>query len=225
MTPATPDDDAPLWRYVSWLHELIADRDPALRPLGDLANALAVMRGIADDTRTCVWNMQRAAPAGELLTVLTDRDEIDRRGIESRMIYSRGAVTRNPLLTSANPYLRIGAVMDPFMVVDERLVVVNDSAAGSMWTSEDPEVVRRGVAYYEAEWAAATPALAPGEEPPFTRRTVEVGVHVANGRADREIAGMLGVSERTVSAVVTDLGRRLGATGRGHIIALVNGVG
>ena len=88
------------------------------------------------------------------------------------------------------------------MVVDRRVVVVNDAHGTTIWACEDPDVVARGVATFEAEWAAATPAVAPGAPPPYTRRMTEVGAHLATGRTDREIAQAVGISERSVSAVV-----------------------
>ena len=44
------------------------------------------------------------------------------------------------------------------------------------------------------------------------------------GATDRQISRELGVSERTVSAEVRELGRRLGATNRAHAIARICGV-
>ena len=199
MSPATPDDDVPRWAFVAWLHELIDAGSPVLRRLGDMSQAEAIMRHLADDTRHSVWNMQRAASAGDLLTMLAEVEEIGVRGLESRPIYSRGALLRSPLLTSVAPDIRVGPVMDPFMVIDRRLVVVNDAHAHTIWTSDDPDVVDRGTAYFEAEWAAAIPAVPAGEDPPFTRRIALVGAHLATGRTDREIAEAVHLSVRTSS--------------------------
>ena len=223
MSPATPEDDVPAWGFIAWLHELIDARDPVLRPLGEMTRAASVMRGIADDTRESVWNMQRSSPARDLVAMMADVDEAARRGITTRPLYSRGALARSPLLSSAIPGIRVGPVTDPFMVVDRRVVVVNDAHGTTIWACEDPDVVARGVATFEAEWAAATPAVAPGAPPPYTRRMTEVGAHLATGRTDREIAQAVGISERSVSAGVRELSRRLGASGRGHAIARING--
>ena len=52
---------------------------------------------IAHDTRRSVWNTKRGAAAGDLLTLLGQvLQEIGVRGIESRLIYSRGALLRSP---------------------------------------------------------------------------------------------------------------------------------
>ena len=50
-----------------------------------------------------------------------------------------------------------------------------------------------------------------GEEPPFTRRMVDIAFLLVDGATDREIARTLGVSERTVSADVREMSLRLGA--------------
>ena len=73
-------------------------------------------------------------------------------------------------------------------------------------------------------WADAEPAVPAGEAPPFTRRMVAIGIRVADGATDRQIARELGVSERTVSAEVREMSRRLGARNRTHAIALISGV-
>ena len=52
---------------------------------------------------------------------------------------------------------------------------------------------------------------------------VEIGFLLTDGATDREIAKALGVSERTVSAQVAEITRRLGARNRGHAIALIGG--
>ena len=63
-----------------------------------------------------------------------------------------------------------------------------------------------------------------GQEPPFTRRMVDIAFLLVDGATDREIARALGVSERTVSADVREMSRRLGARSRAHAIALISGV-
>ena len=53
---------------------------------------------------------------------------------------------------------------------------------------------------------------------------VAIGIRLAEGASDREIARDLGVSERTVSSDVREMSRRLGARSRPHAIALISGV-
>jgi DNA-binding NarL/FixJ family response regulator len=85
-------------------------------------------------------------------------------------------------------------------------------------------VVAPAVEFYEVLWASAVPAVPPGQDPPFTPRMVEIGFLLVDGATDREIARALDVSERTVSADVHEMSRRLGARSRSHAIALISGV-
>ena len=52
---------------------------------------------------------------------------------------------------------------------------------------------------------------------------VDIALLLVDGATDREIAGALGVSERTVSADVREVIRRLGARSRAQAIALISG--
>ena len=99
------------------------------------------------------------------------------------------------------------------------LVVVGDSTGEAVWTSLDPGVVGGAVGLFERVWHAAARPLPEGEEPPFTRRMVDIAFLLVDGATDREIARALGVSERTVSADVREMSSRLGARSRAHAIA------
>ena len=70
----------------------------------------------------------------------------------------------------------------------------------------------------------AEPVLAPHEPPPFTPRMVEVAQLLLRGATDRQIARELRVSERTVSAEVSEITRRLGATSRANAVARISGL-
>jgi DNA-binding NarL/FixJ family response regulator len=50
---------------------------------------------------------------------------------------------------------------------------------------------------------------------------VDIAFLLTEGASDREIARHLHVSERTVSADVAEIVRRLGARGRAHAIAVI----
>ena len=71
---------------------------------------------------------------------------------------------------------------------------------------------------------SARPAVPEGEPPPFTARMLQIAYRLVNGATDREIARALDVSERTVSAEVREMSRRLGARSRAHAISLISGV-
>ena len=72
-------------------------------------------------------------------------------------------------------------------------------------------------------WSAARPAVPEGEEPPLTPRMVEICWLLADGASDRLIGRSRGISERTVSNEVREIGRRLGAANRAHTIARICG--
>ena len=52
---------------------------------------------------------------------------------------------------------------------------------------------------------------------------VEISWLLAEGASDRLISRELGISERTVSTEVREIGRRLGTTNRAHTIARICG--
>jgi DNA-binding NarL/FixJ family response regulator len=71
------------------------------------------------------------------------------------------------------------------------------------------------IAHAPPDAGPAMPAPAGG----LTAREREVAVHVAAGRSNREIAGELFVSQRTVEAHVANILRKLGVTSRAGIAA------
>lgn len=66
-------------------------------------------------------------------------------------------------------------------------------------------------------------SLAKGETPPLTPRMVDIAWLLADGASDRVISRELGISERTVSNEVREIGRRIGAANRAHTIARICG--
>jgi DNA-binding CsgD family transcriptional regulator len=135
----------------------------------------------------------------------------------------RVAEERCPLRSSVKDYLRLAPVGHPLMVIDGRLVVVGDAFGETVWSTTDPILVADAVAFFEAAWSGAEPAVPAGEEPPFTPRMVAIGIRLADGATDRQIARALGVCERTVSADVHEMSRRLGARSRVDAVARICG--
>ena len=188
-------------------------------------DALAVIAPLAATLRTSVWNMQRHSSVDSLRDDGGHSARAGQRGVEFRYVLPRRvAEQRNPLASSHFAYLRLAPVAHPLMVGDRSWVVVGDATGDAIWTSRDPGVVARAVDLFERVWAAAEPAVPLGEEPPFTRRMVAIGIRLADGATDRQIARELGVSDRTVSADVREMSVRLGARSRAHAIALSSGV-
>jgi DNA-binding CsgD family transcriptional regulator len=148
-----------------------------------------------------------------------------RKGVRMRFVLPRRVAERRcPLASSYFPYLRIAPVAHPLMISDGTRILLGDASGDTIWMSEDPQVVARAVTFYDELWASAVPAVPEGRSPPFTPRMVAIGVLVAEGATDGEIARSLGVSERTVSSDVREMSRRLGARSRAHAISLISGV-
>jgi DNA-binding NarL/FixJ family response regulator len=85
---------------------------------------------------------------------------------------------------------------------------VREIAAGNGWFS--PEVARHLTAAIREEERAAPPSTAPAEAELLTAREREVLVRVARGLTNKEAAGELGISTRTVETHRDNLMRKLG---------------
>ena len=150
-------------------------------------------------------------------------DAARRRGVSFRLVVRPGTLRICPIFSSYNPEARVGPFPGPLMILDSRDVVLPGRDGESIWTSPDPDLVALAMRAYEAVWSAARPAVPAGEEPPLTPRMVDIAWLLADGASDRVISRDLGISERTVSNEVREIGRRLGATNRAHTIARICG--
>ena len=225
MTAGAEPSEPPGWGLFAKWHDLIDRCDPRFRPVAKVDDAKEALIRFEAEVRSSMWNMQRHSS----IDSLRDSDGLDararRRGMELRFILPRRvALRRSPLASSYYDYLRLAPVAHPLMIGDRRVVLVGDSTGETIWTSSDVGVVAAAVSFYERVWTSAEPAVPEGEDPPFTRRMVDVGLLLVDGATDHEIARALGVSERTVSADVRGMSRRLGARSRAHAIALISGM-
>ena len=223
--PSTVSADPPRWGLFAQWHDLIDRGDPRFTYLAKAHEMAEPLARLEASTRHSMWNMQRHHSVG----IQRDNNDLDanlrRKEIEVRYVLPRRvAEGRFPLASSIDPDLRLAPVAHPLLIADRRRVVVGDSTGESVWTSVDPEVVSRAVALFDTVWRAAEPAVPAGEEPPFTRRMVDIAFRLVEGATDGEIARALGVSQRTVSSDVREMSRRLGARSRAHAIALISGV-
>jgi DNA-binding CsgD family transcriptional regulator len=220
-----PGVGAPQWGLVAELHGLIDRGDPRFVMLAPLEGVDAVLADVEAAVRRSMWNMQRHASVVSLRGLDTLNGRSARRGIEMRYVLPPHVAHRRcPLVSSRYPYLRLAHVAHPMIVVDHRLVLLGNTAGDALHGTTDAALVERAVALYDEVWQAAQPAVPEGTEPPFTSRMVEIGLLLVDGATDREIARALGVSERTVSADIHEMSRRLGARSRAHAIALIAGV-
>jgi DNA-binding CsgD family transcriptional regulator len=194
-----------------------------LRYLGTSSEASRALADLAGQTRSTVWNLQRIQTFYALRNSRGLDEAARRRGATFRLVVRPGTLRVCPIFSSYEPDARVGPVPGPLMVLDSRHVVFPGRDGESIWTSSDPHLVAHAMRAYEVFWTAARPAVPPGEEPPLTPRMVDIAWLLADGASDRRISRELGVSERTVSNEVREIGRRLGAANRAHTIARICG--
>jgi DNA-binding CsgD family transcriptional regulator len=216
--------DAARWELFAHWHRLIDAGDPRFRKFSTVEDVAAPLAELAASLRVSHWNMQRHWTIASIRSALADDERLHRQGVTTRMILPRRVAERRcPLASSYEPELRLAPVPHPLLIGDGRLVVVGDSTGDAVWASSAPDVVERAVDLFEQVWQAAACAVPEDDDPPYTPRMVEIALLLVDGATDREIARALGVSERTVSADVGEMSRRLGARSRAHAIALISG--
>lgn len=229
-SPPDPSDRSEVARsFFGWVHGLIARGDGRMRDLGRVEDAYTTgAAAVARQVRHSAWHMT-IYPSWSQVRAAQPFAELRRRtNVDLRYLTTPLSLHRLPLLASHHhPYLRVGPVVDSMLVLDRSKVYVGlphaTSADGSVYESTDTRVVASAVRAYDAAWQEAEPVGDPEVEPQFTRRHVQVAFHLSAGATDREIARALLVSERTVSAEVGELVRRLGARSRTHAIGLITG--
>ena len=225
---AGPGSDPP--EFFRWVQGLAVSGDPRLTQAGSVDELLRSRAAeVGGGLRSSLWHMTHLPTWSEVRAAraLTARG---RRGIDLRYVTSERTLTQLPLLSSHHhPYLRVGPVVGPMLLLDHAVVFVGaphgHQLTGTVWSSTNGPVVAEAVRCFETTWSVARPAVGRGEDPPFTRRMVDIAFLLTEGASDREIARQLHVSERTVSADVAEIVRRLGARGRAHAIALVSSGG
>lgn len=224
MDPRTDSDAPPVTvEFFAMIQSRLSRRDPSLTFLGTTQTAGEALAELSAGVRSHVWNMQRWVSFYSLRGGWELTEAARRRGVGMRMVTSPAAVAMSPIASSYLPYLRVGPVPYPLMILDSRRVVVPGIDADSMWVSTDPEVLEMADRAFDAVWSVSPQAVPAGDEPPLTPRMVSIAFLLADGASDRVISRELGVSERTVSAEVREIGRRLGTANRSHTIARICG--
>lgn len=234
MTPDPPergpvDTSSDAHAFFTWVHGLVAAEDPRLRLLGTVDAAYgARAEAAARQVRHSVWHMTILPSWSTVRAAAPFADLARRPNIDVRYLTSPMSVHLLPLLASHHhPYLRVGPVVDSMLLLDGSRVFVGQphsaTPVSSVYESTDAALVAKAVRVFDAGWRTAEPVIPEGEEPPFTRRMVQVAFLLTTGASDREIARTLAVSERTVSSEVAEIVRRLGARGRTHAIGLIHG--
>ncbi len=209
--------------FFAHLRSLLEARDPSMRFLGMTADGGRVFAELLATQRGSVWNMQRVMTFHSVRDGKAQTDALRRRGVKMRLVVNPASLSFCPILSSYDPQLRVGPIVGPLMIMGSELVVVPGTDGDSIWTSTDREVVDFGIRAYDAMWSASVPAVPVGELPPLTPRMLEIAWLLADGASDRKISRDLGISERTVSNEVREIGRRLGAANRARTIARICG--
>lgn len=223
--PAPGEDPRAFFR---WVWGLALSGDPRLTPAGSVPALLGERAAAAGaELRHSLWHMTHL-PTWPEVRMARGLVERRRRGLDVRYVTTSASLARLPMLSSHHhPYLRVGPVVAPMLLLDHSLLYVGaplgHELSGQVWSSTSGPVLTEAVRCFETTWSAAEAVAPPGEEPPFTRRMVDIGFLLTEGASDREISQRLHVSQRTVSAEVAEIVRRLGARGRAHAIALIGG--
>lgn len=211
--------------FFRWLVGLAEAGDPRLRPLGPIDEAMAAgIDDLAKRVRRSVWHMTHTPTWAEVRSARRVAELGRRPGLDGRYVTSPRSLERLPLLSSHHRGMRLAPVIAPLLVVDASVMfsgIPRGHDLTGVWTSQVPHVVSAAVSCFDQVWADSVPAVPEGQSPPFTPRMVEIGFLLTDGASDREIARALHVSERTVSAEVGQMIRRLGARSRAHAIALI----
>ena len=217
--------EPPGWGLFAQWHSLIERHDPRFTLVAAVREVAEPLARLEASITVSMWNMQRHH------TILSSRSTLEldaslaRKRVDTRFVLPRRvAERRSPMASSIEPGLRLAPVAHPLMICDGGRMVVGDSTGETVWTSTDAGVVAEARAFFERVWDAAEPAVAPGAPPPYTPRMVQIAYRLIDGATDREISRSLAVSERTVSADVREMSRRLGARSRAHAISLICGV-
>jgi DNA-binding CsgD family transcriptional regulator len=225
MPPGTAALEPLGWGLFAQWHALVDQRDPRFSLVGHVREMAEPLSRIEASISVSMWNMQRHHTVFSSRSTLELDASLARKRVDTRFVLPRRvAERRSPLISSIEPDLRLAPVAHPLMICDGALMVVGDSTGETVWTTRDPGIVADGRHFYQRVWDGAERAVPVGEEPPYTPRMVQVAFRLLDGATDREIARALGVSERTVSADVREMSRRLGARSRAQAISLISGV-
>lgn len=229
MTRQVPHDDELAQReFFRWAHALVLAGDERFQDVGPVDASLRQgLDDLASSVRRSVWHLTYLPTWGQVRSARRLATVAARGDVDGRYVTDVRSLQRLPMLTSHHRAARVSHVVAPLLVIDARLVFIGaprgHELAAHAWRTTAPAVVGAAIRCVETVWTTATPAVPPGEHPPFTRRMVDIGFLLTDGSTDAEIARQLNVSARTVSADVAEIVRRLGARNRAHAIALIGG--
>jgi DNA-binding CsgD family transcriptional regulator len=214
--------------FVDEVADLILRGDPRMALLGPRESAIEHLARFAASPQRRVWNMQHTLSVHHLREYGRLDASSRASGADLRLVVPLEALRRSPLHVCLEEPVRVAPVPAPMLVVDDAVILAGPSGTevqGSLWVSEDPELVDRAAAAHRRVWETSVPGTQALGMTVLPSRTREVALRLLDGASDREIAAELGVSERTVSAEVRRIVTWVGARSRGHAIAKLVGAG
>lgn len=151
------------------------------------------------------------------------------RGVEQHLITAPHSLRTHPLLSSIFPRALTGPVFLRAMIIDESAALVGGrpDAFGNRvsWSTRSPEVIGTVLDLWRATVPHCKRVLEADEDPPLTRRQLDVAKLLCTGEKDKSIARILDLSARTVEREVSAILRMLKATSRTEAVLLMRGRG
>ena len=222
VEPARATDG--VWAFFPFIRLLLHEGDPRLTRLEGGPGPNRGVPSLVGRATSHVAVLLRFGTHGVLRDLASSTTRPPSRALDTRVVVHPESLSQNLMASSLVPGLRAGPARQPLVLVDGRRAVVRDPIGDGWWVTADPGLLARAQQTFDAVWDASTPALDAGRPPPFSPRMLDVADLLVQGATDRAIARELRVSERTVSAEVRELTRRLGATTRANAIARISGV-
>ncbi|WP_369237468.1 LuxR C-terminal-related transcriptional regulator [Streptomyces sp. R21] len=219
---------------VSGLLDEFADLYPAVdqKHIENLVGVDAIRERLVElsrsATRECLaFNPGGAQSESSLAASMPLDKEVISRGVSMRTVYLDSARTHAPTARYAHWLTELGGQVRTVPTLPLRMILIDGDTA---LLPVDPDNTRRGAiqlttpgvtaalaALFEMVWAHAVPMGSEVEKPDgneLSRQEAEVLNLLAEGHTDAVVANRLGVSQRTVGRIASDLMSRLDARSR-----------
>ncbi|CAN5605117.1 hypothetical protein BH10ACT10_BH10ACT10_26830 [soil metagenome] len=229
-----PDDVSELRTMADTVREALIDatlmaHGEELQRLVGTAEIGSHLARLEPSARHTVWNMQPDLFYDPHDSSPELNEASRSRGVETRLVTRPTTLVSNPVLSSMHPQLRSGPVFLRALVVDEARVLIEglDTADGepTAWLTDRMDFVVPVLEVWHRTFELSTPVLGPGEQPPLSRRQLQVARLLATGDKDQSIARRLDMSARTVERGVRTILEVLGARSRTDAVLAMSGRG
>ncbi len=200
-----------------------------LRPLVGLGALVDHLEQMAPNAERSVWVLQPRYFYDPEDPGVQLSHAAQARGTQTLLLTRPHTLDTHPLLSSIYPSTRLAPVFLRAMVIDEEHLTIEapDTTDGerSSWVTQHPEILEAVLEIWHRTVAVSAPVLAPGTQPPLSRRQLEVARLLAVGEKDVSIARLLEMSARTVERDVQMILRELGAGSRTEAVLAMRGRG